>query len=166
MGNFKGQKHLKIDLGAGDIRDGEKSPEGYLRQDVDPMIEGLDIICDIENLDRELDLESCSKLRISHVLEHFPTASIPRIVKMLFNLLEKGGELEVIVPNFKWHAQLVLAGQEEQAVFYAFGGQLDKFDFHKTGFTPLILWKKLKEAGFGEVKIIDADSVTAIAKKI
>lgn len=166
MESFKGQKKLKIDLGAGDPRDGESSPEGYLKQDADSEIPGIDIYCDIRHLLREIDEGSCEKIRASHVIEHFPQKETVSILKIIFDALEPGGEAEIIVPNFKWHAQICLAGDEEKAVYYAFGGQLDEYDFHYTGFTPRLLWKALKEAGFGEVKVNDESSITAIAKKV
>lgn len=158
-------KNLKIDIGAGDSRDGESSPEGYLRQDVDPNIPGLDIVCNIKDLLRELGNRSCEKIRASHVLEHFGFNEIDDIFLMLYDLLENGGELEVIVPNFAWHAQLVFEGKDEEAIWYAFGGQKDEWDYHKIGFTPKTLLQRLNKAGFLNVKIIDGSSITAIAKK-
>lgn len=161
-GNTMGKR---IDLGAGDIRDGESSPDGYLRQDVDASIEGLDIICPIEELDKYVESESCERLRISHVLEHFATAEVPNILSVLYKCLEKGGELEVIVPNFAWHASLVQQGRDEDAVMYAFGGQLDQWDFHKTGFTPKILYERVSEAGFTIKELLNESSITLIAVK-
>jgi len=155
-----------IDLGAGDSRDGESSPEGYLKQDVDPNIPGLDIVCDILDIDLYVELESCDKVRASHVIEHFPTAEIPRLLRKLSKILKQGGELEIIVPNFKWHAQLVLSGEEEKAVYYCFGGQLDEWDFHKTGFTPNILQKRVTEAGFTVTELRDESSIILIANKL
>lgn len=158
-------KHLKIDLGAGDPRDGESSPEGYLKQDVDASIPGIDLVCNIDKLDTVLKPGSCSIIRASHVIEHFPTAQIPRLMKMIHNLLEPGGTFEIIVPNFLYHINLCLMGNEEQAVYYLFGGQLDEWDFHKTAFTPKILRARLEEAGFQVIHLADESSITAIAQK-
>lgn len=155
-----------IDLGAGDVNDGESSPDGYLKQDVDPNIKGLDIVCDIMDIDKHVELGSCDKVRASHVIEHFPTNDVPRLLRKINSILKPGGELEIIVPNFKWHAQLTLSGQEEQAVYYCFGGQLDEWDFHKTGFTPNILSKRLSEAGFTVTELLDESSITCISQKI
>jgi predicted SAM-dependent methyltransferase len=165
MSSLLKKKHLKIDLGSGDPKDGESSPGGYLKQDVDPTIAGLDIICNIEELDKHLSPESCAKIRISHALEHFPVAQIPVLMKMFYNLLEDGGELEVIVPNFLYHVELCLMGEEEKAIYYAFGGQLDEWDFHKTAFTPKILKKRFEEVGFFVVSSNKESSFTMIGQK-
>jgi predicted SAM-dependent methyltransferase len=158
-------KLLRIDLGTGDPKDGEHSPEGYLKQDVDPTIPGLDIVCDIPDLHQHVTPASCEKIRASHVFEHFPTKQIPELFKMVYGLLAPGGEFEVIVPNFEWHARLVLQGDSERAVYYAFGGQLDEWDFHKTGFTPYILEKRLTESGFTVESLDNSSSITAICRK-
>lgn len=158
-------KHLKIDLGAGDIRDGESSPEGYLRQDVDESIKGIDLVCNIDELDTVLDPEQCLKIRASHVMEHFPTKELPDLFKMIYDLLEPGGNFELIVPNFAWHCELVLQGEEEQGIHYAFGGQLDDWDFHKTGFTPRITKKLMKQAGFTIIHFEPGTSIVCIGEK-
>lgn len=158
-------KHLKIDIGAGDPRDGESSPEGYLKQDVDGNIPGLDIVCNFTDLLTKCGAGSCAALRASHVLEHFGIHEQEKNFKMLFDLLEEGGTLEIIVPNFYWHSQLVLEGQDAQAVYYAFGGQLDEWDFHKYGFTPNLLRGHLEKAGFKDIQIIPNSSIECTAKK-
>lgn len=158
--------HLKVDIGAGDPRDGESSPEGYLKQDVDPSIPGLDIVCDFKDLLSKLGPESCQALRASHVLEHFGIHEQTENFQMLYELLEPGGEIEIIVPNFAWHCGLVLMeGKDEDAVYYAFGGQLDEWDYHKYGFTPKLLEKHLKEAGFRDIVIYPNSSIECKAKK-
>ena len=155
----------KIDLGSGSIKDGESSPEGYLRQDIDPTIEKLDIICDIRELDKHVKPESCDEIRASHVMEHFPTKEIPGLFKMIYGLIKPGGIFNIIVPNFKYHSALALNNNDEMAVNYAFGGQLDEYDFHKTGFTPAILVNRLIEAGFTIDGLLQSTSITCIAKK-
>ncbi len=159
------KKLLRIDLGTGNPEDGESSADGYLKQDVDGSIPGLDIICDIPDLHKHVEPESCEKIRASHVMEHFPTKQIPELFKMVYDLLAPGGEFEIIVPNFEWHARLVMEGQSEQAVYYAFGGQLDEWDYHKTGFTAYILEKRLIEAGFEVLQLDNSSSLTAICRK-
>lgn len=155
---------MKLDLGAGNPAEGENQAEGYVLQDVSAHT-GIDLVCDIRDLKRE-DIKPCSKIRLSHVMEHFPKAEVIPVLKIVRSCLNDGGELEIIVPNFKWHAQLVMEGQDEQAVYYAFGGQLDDWDYHKTGFTPSILVDRLQKAGFIVLQLIDSSSITAIARKL
>ena len=159
-------KHIKLDIGAGDQRDGESSPEGFIKQDVDASIPGIDLVCNMTELIDRLGPESCSVVRASHVLEHFGIHEQDKNFKMLYDLLEPDGRIEIIVPNFKWHSKLVMEGREEEAVYYAFGGQLDEWDYHKYGFTPDILFNKLTSAGFGEIQIYDGSSIEATARKI
>lgn len=154
--------HLKIDLGSGNPDQGEIQPEGYILQDIEPH-KGIELVCDIEELDKFIQPGQCKKIRASHVLEHFPTSHIPKIFKMIYSLLEEGGEFEVHVPNFKWHCALILEDKDEEAVNYAYGGQLDKFDFHKTAYTPNILLKRLKEAGFKVVQFEIEHSLHVLA---
>lgn len=159
-------EHLLIDLGAGDPSKGEIPAQdpNYILQDIQPL-PGIQLVCDIEELDKHLKPGQCKRMRMSHVLEHFPTSKIVPILKMLHSLLEEGGELEIHVPNFKWHCSLVLQDKDEEAVTYAFGGQNDEYDFHKTAFTPYLLAKALVEAGYKVDDVIIEQSIHVIAKK-
>lgn len=140
-------KHLKLDIGSGDPSTNEKQADGYLKQDIEAY-PGIDLMCDIRDIPKYLPPESCLEIRASHVLEHFGTKEVDKVLSMLYSLLEPGGKLIIYVPNFRWHAQLVLNGHDEKAVYYAFGGQLDEWDYHKTAFTPATLHNKLVKAGF------------------
>lgn len=157
-------EHLMIDLGSGNPEEGENQPYGYILQDIRPH-KGIQLVCDIEELNKYIKSGQCKKLRMSHVLEHFPTAKVVPLLKMLSTLLEKDGELEIHVPNFRWHASLLLQDQDEEAVTYAFGGQRDEFDFHKTAFTPALIYKALTESGFSIVNIAVEKSIHVLAKK-
>lgn len=157
-------KHLVIDLGSGNPDEGEIQPEGYILQDVKAH-KGIQLVCDIEDLGKHIKPGQCKKLRMSHVLEHFPTAKTVPLLKMLHALLEEDGELEVHVPNFRWHASLLLQDQDEDAVKYAFGGQRDEHDFHKTAFTPALIYKALTEAGFKISDVVVEKSIHVLAKK-
>jgi predicted SAM-dependent methyltransferase len=151
---------LKIDIGCGTTAE-----KDYLRQDVDPSIPGLDLVCQIEDLEQYIAPASCLTIRASHVMEHFPAKAIPGLFQMIYNLLENEGIFEIIVPSFTYHAQLVDEGEDEKAIHYAFGGQLNEWDFHKTGFTPKTLQKQLEDAGFTVNVLIADTSLTAYAQK-
>ena len=73
---------------------------------------------------------------------------VEKILPTLRDCLQDDGVLNIIVPNFEWHCDLVKQGQDEKAVFYAYGGGLDKYDHHYTGWTPRLSYKWLGEAGF------------------
>jgi predicted SAM-dependent methyltransferase len=140
-------EHLLLDLASGNPDEGELQPVGYILQDIEPH-KGITLVCDLEELDKHIKPSQCKRIRISHALEHFPTAHVPILLKMFHTLLESDGNLEVHVPNFLWHAELLSEGRDEEAVTYAFGGQRDIYDQHKTAFTPKILRSRLQEAGF------------------
>jgi predicted SAM-dependent methyltransferase len=159
-------EHLLIDLGAGSKEDGEipTSNPDYILQDIQPL-PGIGLVCDIEDLDKHLRPGQVKEFRMSHVLEHFPTAKVVPILKMLYGLLEDKGKLELHVPNLKWHASLLLLDQDEQAMTYMFGGQKDEYDFHKTGYTAVIAYKALTDAGFRIDDVLVEQSIHVIASK-
>lgn len=140
---------------------GDRHTEGFTHHDI-RKLEGIDIVCDLHDILLHVVEGSCSEIQLTHALEHFPTKETPVILELLYKLLEPGGSLYIEVPNFAWHCHLLLNEyREEDAVYYAFGGQLDEFDFHKTGFTPQILGRALKNAKFQDIDIAGWDSLTA-----
>jgi predicted SAM-dependent methyltransferase len=160
---------MKLDIGSGSVEEGGYHPDSsYVLQDGHEF-KGIDIVCDIKRLDYELTslyfkkfgegrCDVCSEIRAGHILEHFHERELKEnILPMLYKCLQDKGLLDIIVPNFVWHSQLVLQGNDEQAVKYCFGGGLDEYDFHKTGWTPKLAIKWLTEAGF-IVESIEADS--------
>lgn len=156
---------IKWDLCSGNPLEGESQAEGYLHHDVNPEIKGLDLVCNLLDIDKHLEINSVDEFRLSHCLEHFTIPESKKILKMLFKILKTDGKLTIIVPNFLWHAELLISGHEEKAVYYCFGGQLDEFDIHKTGYTPKILKTRLQEAGFALIKLLDESSITIEAIK-
>jgi predicted SAM-dependent methyltransferase len=150
--------HMKLDIGSGNPLQGEIQPNGYVLNDVEPH-ENIDLVCDIKYLSKYVPDGYCSEIRASHILEHFGTKEVIEVIKMIHSLLEPNGALTIYVPNFKWHAELVLSGNDEDGVHYAFGGQLDQYDYHKTGFTPKILRKYLEENSFKIISMVDSTSI-------
>jgi len=158
------KKGMLLDIGSGDPSCGEIQPQGYVLQDISPHA-NIDLVCDIRDLPQYIPDGYCSIVRASHVLEHFGTKETQDVIRMIYRLLEKGGKFIIFVPNFRWHAQLVAQGQDEMAVHYAFGGQLDEWDYHKTGYTPTILRKYLEQAGFEILTLNEASSIECHAIK-
>lgn len=150
---------MKLIISAGDRR-----IQGFTHHDV-RNLPGIDIVCDLYDLPSHVQPDSCEEIQFTHALEHFPTAETQKVLTLIRSLLAPGGKLYIEVPNFAWHAQLVQEGRERDAVYYAFGGQLDKYDFHKTGFTPTILEEELTEAGFTNLKMQPASSISVTCQK-
>lgn len=109
----------------------------------------IDIKCDFWQLPQFVDKGSLNEIHFTHALEHFPIGKSFDVLRLLWDLLENGGRLYIEVPNFKWHAQMILEDPtDRQIVEYAFGGQLNEWDYHYNGYTPEILKEDLVDAGF------------------
>lgn len=140
---------------------GSRLTEGYVHHDVKPL-PGIDIVCDLKDL--SIPEGSCERIEFTHALEHFPATETVPLLKKIKSWLAKDGELYIEVPNFEWHASLLLKeGRYKDAIYYAFGGQEDEYDLHKTGFTKEILHDALLEAGFSNVEIWNQSSLIAKA---
>lgn len=142
---------------------GDRRLDGYKSHDV-RSLDGLDYVCDFYDIPSVIK-EEFKEVQLTHALEHFPTAETQKVLKIISDILVPGGKLYIEVPNFGWHAALLLEGKDRQAVYYAFGGQLDQYDFHKTGFTQPILIEELEKAGFDRVSVTNTSSLMATCFK-
>lgn len=134
--------------------------KGWKHHDIFPL-EGIDYVCDLLEIEKHIAHESCDEIQFTHALEHFPQKDTQKILLLIKSLLKPNGKLYIEVPNFMWHASLLIEGKHREAVYYAFGGQLDEYDFHKTGFTYLILKEELVKAGFRNIEISGSDCLMA-----
>jgi predicted SAM-dependent methyltransferase len=151
---------VNLVIGAGDRR-----VEGFKHHDVLPL-DGLDFICEFFDLPAYVENGTCEKIQMTHVLEHFPMDTTQDVLVLIYNMLQKGGELYIEVPNFHWHGQMILQNpRDRQIVQYAYGGQKDMYDFHYNGFTPEILREDLLEAGFTVEKLNPNSSIECWATK-
>lgn len=153
---------IHLNIGSGDPTEAHKQyPDiQFLCQDVIEF-EGLDLHCDIRDLKQYVGDGECEYIMAVHVLEHFAGVEIDGVFKMLHDLLKVGGRLDVIVPNFRYHAQLLRENKDYDAVRYCFGDQRDEYDFHKTAFTPMILKDRLEKAGFLVLNLEEDTSLLA-----
>lgn len=150
---------MKLVIGAG-----ERQTEGWTHHDVKEM-PGIDIVCDIHDLHSFVSDETCEEIAMTHVLEHFPRVETAPLLKMINGFLVPDGKLYIEVPNIEYHADMIKNGADEKAEYYMFGGQLDEYDFHKTGFTYRILFYKLQEAGFTNIDIVPNATLEAKCQK-
>jgi predicted SAM-dependent methyltransferase len=134
---------MKLIVGAGN-----RHTDGFTHHDIQPL-KGIDIVCEFWDLPKHVESESCEEIHMTHVLEHFPIVETCGVLELLHDLLKPQGKLYIEVPNFYWHALKILENpRDRQIVEYAFGGQLNKWDFHYNGFTPENLVEDLMNAGF------------------
>ena len=157
---FLGREYVvKLIIGAG-----TRHKDGWVHHDIQTL-PGIDIICDFWDLPKNVS-EPCSNIEITHVLEHFPMSRTSDTFKLLYDLLAPGGELYIEVPNFKWHAQMILENpRDRKIVEYAYGGQLNEWDYHYMGFTPEILTEELVRAGLQVVELSPNSSIECRAVK-
>lgn len=145
---------MRLVIGAG-----ERRVDGFIHHDVQ-KIAGIDICCDFWDLPKHVEAGSCEEIHMTHVLEHFPFGETYAVLVALNELLQEGGKLYIEVPNFYWHAQQITADpRNRRVVEYAFGGQLNKWDFHYNGFTPQILREDLETAGFRIIELKPNSSI-------
>ncbi len=134
---------MKLILGAG-----SRQKDGWKHHDVQAL-PGIDYVCDFWLLGTLIDDESCEEIEMTHMLEHFPMKDVQRVLQKVWGLLQPGGKLYIEVPNFLWHCEeMVKDPLNRQVVEYAYGGQLNEWDYHYNGFTPDILAQDLVQAGF------------------
>lgn len=144
---------------------GERLEPGYTTHDIQDL-PNIDIKCDFWELPQHVEAGSCEEIHFTHALEHFPMSRTYEALKLIWVLLQDGGKLYLEVPNFKWHAEMILADpRDRQIVEYAFGGQLNEWDYHYNGFTPEILEEDLEMAGFVVDSLAPNSSIEVWARK-
>src|SRR5262249_37140987 len=99
-----------------------------------------------------------AEIYASHVIEHVSYADelMPLLQDML-RVLVPGGRLMVSVPDLAVIARMYASGKLDlDKRFYLmrvmFGGQVDRFDFHKAGFDKELLTLFLTKVGFHPVR--------------
>ena len=143
---------MRINLGSG-----ERPIHGFVNVDALPGAPGVDVVADIS---QRLPFEdgSASLIYAAHLLEHFPHAEVPRLLREWRRVLRDGGQLLVAVPDLDVIARMLnerrgwFTPPHAPWVGAIYGGQKDEYDFHKAGFTAPWLAHLLTEAGFGAVR--------------
>ncbi|MDX6537208.1 MAG: hypothetical protein QOD37_1549 [Gaiellales bacterium] len=143
---------MKINIGSGAV-----PLPGFVNVDALPDAPGVDVVADIsERL--PFDDGSADTIYAAHILEHFPTDTVPGLLADWRRVLRDGGELLVAVPDLEVIARTLMDREgwftppHNPWLGAIYGGQKDEYDFHKTGFTAVWLASLLNDAGFGEVK--------------
>lgn len=124
---------VRLNLGAG-----EHALPGYQNRDAKTGQE----IYPLPHPDSSVD-----EIRASHVLEHFATADVAKVLADWVRALKPGGVLKIAVPDFETVARDYLAGRHTNPQGYLMGGQTDALDFHKALFDREELTDLLRKAG-------------------
>lgn len=120
----------------------------------------VDIVGDFKNLDA-FDKGSVEEIYASHVLEHLSySEDVLPTLTACHDILVPGGRLMLAVPNMEVICRLMIHPETDiQMQFHLtriiFGGQVDSWDYHKAGFTPMLLAGFLGQAGFEDVQQVD-----------
>lgn len=142
---------LRLNLGCGHI-----ALDGYINVDR-RALPGVDIVAEVDSL--PLEAGEVTEIFSSHLLEHFPEEQLRReLLPYYYSLLKAGGTFRAVVPD----AQAMIAHyahgdypyEDMREVLY--GSQDYDGDFHFNMFTPESMSSLLREAGFGEPKVIES----------
>lgn len=136
---------LKLHLG------GELVRPGWTIVNAQPA-PGVDIVGTVTDLSACAD-GAADAVYASHVYEHLSNREIGLALREAWRVLMPGGTIMIAVPDLevlakmlthpalniqdRWHVQRMI-----------YGGQIDAYDFHKSGFTFDLLSAVLAEAGF------------------
>lgn len=141
-------ENLKLHLGCGDVR-----LPGFVNVDANKTF-ASDVIDDIAKLTSFND-NSAAEIYVCHVLEHFAHDEVPPLLRRWFDVLKPGGALRISVPDIDKIVRIYMANWEHFQtpghspwIGLIYGGQKDRYDFHKTGFNAVWLRKLLGDAGF------------------
>lgn len=145
---------MRLIIGAG-----SRILPGFKTHDVQPL-EGVDFVCDFWDLGKYVKPNSCEEIHMTHFLEHFPVDQARTVLSAVKSMMAEGGRLYIEVPNFLWHAQQIVNNpRDRQIVEYAFGGQLNDWDFHYNGFTPEILREDIEATGLTVESLLPNSSI-------
>lgn len=155
----------KLNLGCGtDIK------EGFTNIDIRPL-PGVNLVCDISNLDDLFQDSTIDEIHAYDVLEHFSFRITSRVLQNWIKKLKPGGQIIVRVPDLQKILDRFANGQLPafEAQRLVFGGQDYEFNYHYAGFTEGMLEGLILGCGCSEVIQVvrnsDDHNVTLVARK-
>ena len=150
-----GELKKALDIGAGPSRrhwDGHKTYTLDIRPETD---------CDYTQDSRSMNLpdEHFDIVASSHHLEHVGRWDQETVWKEIFRVCKPGGNIEIIVPNVTWAAQLICDGHVDEHVQNVLYGAQEKHGYardlntHYFGYTPEIGRALAESVGFTDVTV-------------
>ncbi len=109
------------------------------------------------------DAETVDEIYASHILEHFYyglEGQLKQVLAEWYRVLVPGGLLKVSVPDLEALCKLFLSRQDISERYHLmriiYGGQTDRYDVHKVGFSFELLCAYLFGAGFESASRVDS----------
>ena len=146
---------IRLNLGSG-----LKKVEGFLN--VDLMLDA-DIVADVRNLDMIED-DYADEILASHIIEHFYEWEAVPLLREWLRVMKPGGLISIECPNIQFCAAMFLHGgcSDRFTMWGLYGDPSHKNPLmcHKWGYTPYTLAEKMAQAGFVEIKNVEAKKVS------
>jgi SAM-dependent methyltransferase len=139
-----------------------------LRLDIDAKMEP-DIVASMVDMRDTVPSESVDAVWSSHNIEHVFAHEVPQVFGEFLRVLRPGGFALVTTPDLQRAAERIASGRLEDPLYEADAGPVTPLDMvyghgreiargfhfmaHRTGYTARSLERKLRDAGFGDVKV-------------
>ena len=125
--------------------------------------EGVDFVGDISNLSQFKD-NSVEEIYASHVFEHVPQQKVEKTLEGIHRVLSKKGKFYISVPDMDVLCKIFLDSKAPPQVKLhvlrmMFGGQVDEYDFHYTGWNFQFMNYFLLKAGFDKIVMVKSFSL-------
>jgi len=115
---------------------------------------GVDIKTDVSKLGMIKD-ETVDVIRASHILEHFRYNDTKRVLDEWHRVLKPGGLLYLSVPSWERAVEIYMkAGLQEWLVYFLYGDQTEKGNYHYTVYDFPRLCRVAGLSGFKDISEI------------
>ena len=167
------EKKFFLHVGCGTIsklRIPSRFQDGFwteVRLDIDKNVQP-DIVADIRDLS-VIPTQSFDAVFSPHNIEHLRYHEVDDALRGFFRVLKPGGLLVLLAPNLRYIAQHIVDRDVDAPMLETEAGPIAPIDaiygfrpwirngndfmIHKTGFTPELLNRRLREAGFSNVAV-------------
>ena len=148
---------LDVGCGEGSIAQGFWPEATVHRLDADPEV-NPDTVHDLtKKLPEYLHL-NFDIVYASHVMEHLPRGEVIQAFLNLREALRVGGEMWIVVPAMEWAARELLKDNPSPVVQpFIYGSQDNEYQYHKTGYTLVMLRSLFSKLGLITRKAYQTD---------
>jgi protein O-GlcNAc transferase len=139
-----------------------------LRLDVDPR-QMPDVVGDMTDMRDVVPSEAVDAVWSSHNIEHVYAHEVPLVLGEFLRVLRPGGFALITTPDLQRAAERIASGRLEDPLYDSDGGPITPLDMvyghgkavadgfpemaHRTGYTARTLERKLRDAGFADVRV-------------